>query len=166
MKHTLRILLIAALFLSGSVMCEARTTREITYRYQQIWNTAVRFLRVDNGFEIKEQDKETGYLLFAYPDAGRSLTGSVEIIPRVRGNEQYIDVALRIQDMPSYVEVVLIDKLVRKLRNEYGEPPSPRTTAKKVRSASDKEGPKDDETGDDTPEAARKKGKAKDEPEE
>lgn len=136
--------ILATSLLLVSTTGAARTTRETTYRYQQIWSSAVRFLRVDNGFEIKEQDKETGYVLFAYPNAGRSLTGSVELIPMVRRGSKYISVALRIQDMPSYVEVVLIDKLVRKLRNEYGEPPLAEKVKPALKPKDEKAKPKDD----------------------
>ncbi len=129
----------------ASVVCEARTVRETTYRYQQIWSTAVRFLRVDNGFEIREQDKETGYVLFTYPNAGRTLTGSVELIPTVRAARKYITVAVRIQDMPSYVEVVLIDKLVRKLRNEYGRAPLPQVAEGTADAAGDEAASKEDD---------------------
>ena len=157
MKKAFLTMVITGAVLMTSLVCEARTTRETTYRYQQIWSTAVRFLRVDNGFEIKEQDKETGYVLFAYPNAGRSLMGSVELIPTVRSDKKYITVALRIQDMPSYVEVVLIDKLVRKLRNEYGRAPLPQTVKKKTKSAEKKKKSKDDETSDSEPEPIHKK---------
>jgi hypothetical protein len=138
LRDVLTGLVIGALLLA-SIVCEARTTRQTTYRYQQLWSSAVRFLRVDNGFAIKEQDKETGYLLFEYPDAGRSLVGSMELIPTVTNNKKYINVNIRIQDMPTYVEVVLADKLVRKLRAEYGDPPMPELAVKKAETADKKE---------------------------
>lgn len=127
MFRALLTFVIAAAVLGSPVETEARTSRETTYRYSQIWSSAVRFLRVDNGFAIREQDKSTGYVLFVYPDAGRSFMGAVELVSTVRNNRKYINVTVRIQDMPSYVEVVLADKLLRKLKNEYGEPPPPET---------------------------------------
>jgi hypothetical protein len=108
---------------------EARTTRETSYRYEQLWNTAIRFLRVDNGFKVTENDKETGYVLFNYTHAGQTMTAAMELVPTVRYGKSYITIGLRIQNMPSYVEVMLMDKLERKLRNEYGEPPAPKVVA-------------------------------------
>ena len=121
--------LCAAYFLLGAGVCGARTTRETTYSYERIWSAAVRFLRVDNGYKIIEMDKETGYVMFEYPDGGRILNGSVELVNQDRSGTEVIQLGLRIQDMPTYVETVLMDKLVRKLRDEYGEAPVPRRPA-------------------------------------
>lgn len=116
--------LVLMLFLATfPCVSSAKSVRETTYRYDQIWSTVVRFLRVDSGFSVMEQDKGTGYVLFEYVDAGRSLNGSMELIPQVRNGAEAVVMGIRIQGMPTYVENVLMDKLVRKLRDEYGEPP-------------------------------------------
>lgn len=119
---------IAAIFciLSFSLPSRANTSRETTYRYNQLWSAAVRFLRVDNGFSVTEQDKETGYILFEYKEAGRTCIGAMELFPKEQNGTEIIALKLSIQDMPTYVETVLMDKLVRKLRDEYGVPPAPR----------------------------------------
>ncbi len=122
MKKTAIFICIGLCMSLASTTGLTKTARDSAYRYDQIWSTSVRFLRVDSGFQIIEQDKGTGYVMFEYQDAGRVLTGSLELIPKERGGSEFVTVSLHIQDMPSYVEVMLIDKLVRKLRNEYGEP--------------------------------------------
>jgi hypothetical protein len=122
----LAVFITFGLILAFSVLCAARTVRETNYRYDQIWSTAVRFLRVDSGFAIIEQDKGTGYVLFEYRDSGRALNGSMELIPQERDGFELITMGIRIQNMPSYVENILMDKLVRKLKDEYGEPPAAR----------------------------------------
>jgi hypothetical protein len=122
MKNLVRF--ISVVLISFFAMtAQARTVREAAYRYDQLWSTAVRFLRVDNGFVIIEQDKETGYVLFEYRDATRTVNGSVELVPGERGGMTFITIGIQIQNMPSYVEVMLVDKFMRKLRNELGEPP-------------------------------------------
>ena len=112
-----------------SGICNGHTVRESTYPYERIWSTAVRFLRVDSGYTLVEQDKETGYVLFEYQDAGRTLNGALEIYPVTKNGITTVSVGLRIQQMPSYVESLLMDKLVRKLRDEYGTPSRARRTA-------------------------------------
>jgi hypothetical protein len=166
MKKAFFSAVLGCAWLAASAVCDARTVRETTYRYQQIWSTAVRFLRVDNGFEIQEQDKETGYVLFSYPDVGRSLMGSVELVSMIRSNKKYITVALRIQDMPSYVEIMLIDKLVRKLKDEYGEPPAPQVVQKKSEKAPADEKPSEDEATEKKKADDKRAQKAKNENEE
>lgn len=107
------------------IVSAARTTRETSYRYDQIWNTAVRFIRVDGGFKITEKDKDSGYLIFNYSDGNTTQIGSMELVETHRNQRARVSIGLRIQNMPSYVEILLLDKLERKLRDEYGDPPIP-----------------------------------------
>jgi hypothetical protein len=133
---------ISLLLLLLPAAVSARSTRETRYRYDQIWNTAVRFVRVDNGFKITEKDAKSGYLMFDYVDGETRQIGALELIETRRGNLTFVTVGLRVQNMPSYIEVLLLDKLERKLRDEYGDPPvvSPATgkdgdSARKTRDA-------------------------------
>jgi hypothetical protein len=123
MRRISLFLSVALLGIAFSSPAEARTERKLTYRASQIWNSAVRFLRVDMSYKIIEKDKETGYLLFEYKDGGRAYQASFELIPAVTQGRKIVRARMRIQGMPSYVEAVLIDRFLRKLRNEYGAPP-------------------------------------------
>jgi len=106
---------------------EGRTDRLMTYRENQVWTGVLRFLRVDMGFRVIERDREAGYLLFEYRDGGQSHNGSLELVPVVQSGRRYVRATLQIPNMPTYVEVVLFEKLERKLRSEYGDPPPPAT---------------------------------------
>lgn len=101
----------------------ARTDRELTYRENEIWNGAIRFLRVDSGFRILEKDRESGYVLFEYKDEGAPCTASFEMVRTTRDGRSFVRARIQIPQMPRYVEAVLMDRLVRKLRDEFGEPP-------------------------------------------
>ncbi len=116
----------------------ARQTKELQYPFEQVWGTAVRLLRVDYGFPIRDRDEDIGFVLFDYVDAGRTYQGSVEIV-RVEPRENTsvrrrpgttlelpgVRVAMHIPSMPSYVERMLLDRLERKLREDYGLPVQP-----------------------------------------
>ncbi len=134
MKRLILIMITGVFIFLLPYGAEARSSRQLTYRYNQIWNTTVRFLRIDKHFPIIEQDKKSGYVLFEYRDASTPCPGSLELIPIVKNGKMYIRADLRIQSQPTYVEVVLIKKLLRKLKDEYGEPP----LAKVVKSAKSK----------------------------
>ena len=54
----------------------ARTDKELTYRENEIWQSAIRFIRVDSGFKILEKDKDAGYLLFEYKDGATRFPAS------------------------------------------------------------------------------------------
>lgn len=153
MKRSGFVVLVMGLVLLFAFSSEAKTTRETTYRYNQLWRTAIRFLRVDNGFSVVEKDPKAGYVLFDYRESGRTYRASLELVPTVRAGKKYVTTGLRIEDMPSYVEVVLVDKLMRKLRSEYGEPPpAASVTSSSEGAASSESDNSDSTTGDGPPE--------------
>ncbi len=125
MKHLSILVIVVALVMTATSDVEAKTVRDLTYRSSQIWRSAVRFLRVDQNFKVLEKDKDAGYLLFEYADAGKTYSASMEMIPLVKNEKRYVRASIKIEAMPSYVEVVLIDRFLRKLKEEYGvQPPA------------------------------------------
>jgi len=125
MKHLSISIIVAALVMTATSNVEAKTTRDLTYRSSLIWRSAVRFLRVDQNYKVLEKDKDAGYLIFEYADAGKKYSASMEMIPLVKNDKRYVRASIRIEAMPSYVEVVLIDRFLRKLKEEYGvQPPA------------------------------------------
>ncbi len=103
----------------------ARRDKHYGHNYEQVWGTAIRLIRVDNGFPIRDSDKEIGFFLFDYKDKGRAYPGSVELIRAEQDGQDKIRVVMKVPAMPSYVEQMLLDKLGQKLMQEYGEPPRP-----------------------------------------
>ena len=104
---------------------EARATGEYTYRYEQLWQTTVRLLRVDLGCQITDRDDEIGFLMFEYPGAGgRTHGGSVELVRSTDANGvERVRVSVTIAAMPSYVEHHVLTRLERKLREDFGLAP-------------------------------------------
>jgi hypothetical protein len=123
MKKTAFAALIAAAVLALPCVGAARADRDLTYRENEIWNGAIRFLRVDSGFKIVEKDRDAGYVLFEYKDGTAPHSASFEMVKAVKEGRSYVRARIQIPEMPRYVEVVLIDKLIRKLADEYGDPP-------------------------------------------
>ena len=106
----------------------AKKTEDFRHSYEQVWGAAIRLIRVDQGYPIKDRDESVGYFLFDYRDDGRTYPGSVELV-RVEDKASTIRVVVQIPAMPSYIERMLLDKLEKKLVDEYGEPapPPPKT---------------------------------------
>lgn len=121
-----RLLLVLALSTAGASLApsvaQARVSGEISYSYEQTWQTAVRMLRVDLQCPITDRDEEMGFVLFEYTSQGRTYPGSVEIVRSTdaRGQE-HIRVTVQVPAMPSYVERMMFDRLTRKLREDYGD---------------------------------------------
>jgi hypothetical protein len=101
----------------------AIVSRNMTYRESLIWRCAIRLIRVDLGYQLIEKDIDSGYLLFEYKESDRLMTGSIEILPVESEGRRFVRVQINLTNQPSYVESVLYNKLERKLKSEYGQPP-------------------------------------------
>jgi hypothetical protein len=102
----------------------AEASLESPYGYARTWNAALRLVRVDNAWKVTEKDESSGYILFEYrsPENVKVTPGSVEL---VRGREPFVNVLVRLPQMPRYHEQVVLDSLAAKMRREYGDPPPP-----------------------------------------
>lgn len=108
--------------LLASAGAEARVEADSDYSKAQTYNAALRYVRVDLGYEIVEKDPDVGYVLFRYEPPGRKnnpANGSIEIIE----SKERVKFVVQLPQMPTYHETVLRDGLLKKLRAEYGEPP-------------------------------------------
>ncbi len=108
-----------------SLPAEASSTFDSAYGYERTYNAALRLVRVDMGLKVTEKDDQSGYLVFDYKstDTGNKVSsGSIEFI-RPRESDGPVKVIVQLPAMPRYHEQVLVDSLVRKMRQEYGEPP-------------------------------------------
>lgn len=100
----------------------ARVEAESEYTKAQTYNGALRYVRVDLGYELVEKDPDAGYILFRYEPPGRKnnpTNGSIEVLE----TKDRVKLVIQLPQMPSYHETTLRDGLLKKLRAEYGEPP-------------------------------------------
>jgi hypothetical protein len=82
----------------------ARVEAESGYSKAQTYSGALRYLRVDLGYEVLEKDPDAAYLVFRYLPPGQpkgATTGTVEVVDR--GDN--IRVFVRLPSMPEYHEV-------------------------------------------------------------
>ena len=102
---------------------EARKQRELPYRFEQVWNAALRLVRVDLRLPVTERDQEGGFVLFEYLSNEKSHPGSIELVSQARGARPTTVAVVQVQGMPSYVEQMILDRLDKKLQAEVGAPP-------------------------------------------
>jgi hypothetical protein len=128
-----RILVLALTLVVGTLLfgfpAGARVEAESGYSKAQTYSGALRYLRVDLGYEVLEKDPDAAYLVFRYLAPGQpknASTGTLEVVDRGEG----VRVFVRLPTMPEYHEVVLRDGLMKKLRDEYGTPPAKKPAAK------------------------------------
>jgi hypothetical protein len=127
--HHLRSSILAALAAVSwlaPTTASARTLEIASYPIAEVWPAAVRFLRVDRGFPIREKDEAAGYILFEHTDGPKPCKGSLELI-RTTDSEgrEATRIAISIPDLPRRYEQMLLDKLVAKLRDDHGPPAPP-----------------------------------------
>lgn len=103
---------------------KARADADCYYSLPQVYGAALRYLRVDLGYEVTEKDSEAAYLLFHYRvpgDPKREVPGSIEIVKL----DRKVRIFVKVPQMPQLHEQLLRDGLLKKLSQEYGEPVRP-----------------------------------------
>ncbi|GAB4309292.1 MAG: hypothetical protein Kow0090_23100 [Myxococcota bacterium] len=116
------VILILAMLLPFSTAM-GKQTKKLSINYDQLWSGSIRYLRIDQGFEILDRDKEAGYIIFTFkfPKGKKTSRATMEFI--VKGEEQdgkkKVDIQLKIDDGAEYLEIHLLDGLVEKLNKEY-----------------------------------------------
>lgn len=127
MRRILLVLALSCLALTALAArpAAARKQHELAYRYDQIWNAALRLVKVDLRMPISDRDQDGGYVLFEYVVHGKSYPGSIELVAQGRSARPTTMVIVQVQGQPSYVEQMILDRLDKKLQAEFGAPPEP-----------------------------------------
>jgi hypothetical protein len=123
MRHRFAL---AALSVLGCVTLapgvSARVDGASSYTKAQTYSGALRYVRVDMGYEVVEKDADAAYLIFKYapPGSGKAapVTGTLEVVEASGGVRLFVN----LPRMPEYYERVFRDGLLKKLREEYGAP--------------------------------------------
>ncbi|MCA9679408.1 MAG: hypothetical protein H6709_18915 [Kofleriaceae bacterium] len=113
----------ATLALAPATPAEAKTERTVRWDLARVFPAAIRFLRVDEHVTIVEKDAEAGYVLFDLVDEGKTFHGALELIVIDQDDRPGVRLVLRLEDRPSYMELGMLDRLERKLRDDLGPPP-------------------------------------------
>ncbi len=113
-----------AIVLSGPE-ASARSAYDSTYGYDRTWNAALRLVRVDMSLKVTEKDQENGILMFEYksPEGRAASPGSIELV-RSKDPAVPVRVIVQLAQMPRYHEQLLVDSLAKKMRQDYGDPPT------------------------------------------
>jgi hypothetical protein len=127
----------------------ARSEKTLAYEREPAWATAVRFIRVNAGLKVIEKDADAGYVIFEFKEEKKTFRGSLELIEVVKDGRKVVRFVMTIEDRPTWVEIEMLTKLERKLRQELGAPAP--TPTPKPKEAPKKEEPKPEPPKDDGP---------------
>ena len=126
MKRLSLLVIIGAVVASGVDLAGAKATRLASWEFDRVWPSALRFLRVDEGYTLIERDAEAGYVLFEIERNGKTYRGSLELVrTRDYAERDAVRLILKITDRPIYEEDGLLERLLEKLRTELGQPVDP-----------------------------------------
>jgi hypothetical protein len=101
--------------------------RVLSYPFEQVWPTAIRYLRIDRSFEVTDRDEEAGFMLFEFPlDGGRTGSGSLEMFATEdAAGRSSVSVAVNTGAGPVHLPNSIIDGIAAKVRSERGQPIEP-----------------------------------------
>lgn len=143
--------LVAAAVLAPASVADARVDGGSSYTKAQTYSGALRYVRVDLGYEVVEKDPDAAYLIFKYtaPGAAKNsaVTGTLEVIEGTSGVRLFVN----LPRMPEYYERVFRDGLLKKLRDEYGAPVVAKKPAEKAGDKPGADKPNGDKPADGTP---------------
>ncbi|MEA2699803.1 MAG: hypothetical protein QOI66_4074 [Myxococcales bacterium] len=112
--------------LGGLQRAQARSSNVVSYAAADVWPTAIRFLRVDRDYNVKEKDEVAGYIIFDVVENKRTYRGSLELVKTTDGDGRAAtQMVVTLAELPRHFEVALLDKLSTKLRDERGPPGPP-----------------------------------------
>lgn len=121
--RTLVSLLAALTVAAPATVADARVDGGSSYSKAQTYSGALRYVRVDLGYEVVEKDPDAAYLIFKYATPGAAkgsfVTGTLEVIESNGGVRLFVN----LPRMPEYYERMFRDGLLKKLRDEYGAAP-------------------------------------------
>jgi len=100
--------------------------RTLSYPFEQVWPTAIRYLVVDRGYQVSDRDEDAGYMLFAFPAGQAQGQGSLEMF-RVEdaSGRPGVELSVSTSAGPSHLPHTLLEGIAHKVRQERGQPAPP-----------------------------------------
>ena len=125
MRAAAALLVMPAMLIAGPA-AHARSSIVVPYPVADVWPTAIRFLRVDRDYAIKEKDETAGYVIFDVVENKKTYRATLELVAATdREGRAGTQLVATLGELPRHFEVALLDKLSAKLRDERGPPPPP-----------------------------------------
>ena len=108
---------------SSSGAALARAGGDLPYPLAQAYSTAVRFVRVNRGCKIVDQDPRAAYINFECAgDDSTTHHGSLELYGKKVDGHDGVRTQVTLGDDPHYDELRFLELYERKLRDERGVP--------------------------------------------
>lgn len=104
----------------------AKSAVTVPYPFGEVWPAAIRLLRVDRGYVVREKDEASGYVLFDVPEAGRTYRAALELVATTDAEGRpATQILCSMSELPRHHETTLLERLQAKVRAERGVPAAP-----------------------------------------
>jgi len=102
-------------------------SRVLPYPVDQVWGSAIRYLRVDRDYAIVDKDLETGYIVFEIPLGGDAKgRGALEAFgTKDASGRVSTQVQISTEAGPTHLPHTLLEGIAKKIRGERGQAPAP-----------------------------------------
>lgn len=119
---------VVALVLSAATFAYAKANSDLRYRFEEVYSTTVRYVRVDRGCKITDQDQAAAFVMFECPlDDNKVSRGAIEVFRAPIHGKEGVRLQVSLPDESHGAELRLVELLERKLREERGTPTAPST---------------------------------------
>ena len=103
--------------------------RTLSYPYDQVWPTAIRYLRVDRKYAVEDKDQDAGFIVFSFPAGDGKGTGSLEMFQTEDASGRpSVKIMANTTAGPVHRPNAILDGIDAKLRKERGLPAPPPPT--------------------------------------
>jgi hypothetical protein len=101
--------------------------RVLSYPFEQVWPTAIRYLAVERQYKLTTRDPEAGYMMFEFKTAGGSQgSGSLEMFrTQDASGRQSVKMMISTGNGPGHLPHALAEGIAKKVRSERGAPANP-----------------------------------------
>lgn len=125
----MRALVLALLFVPA--VASAKAQSELPgYRLEEVFSTALRFVRVDRGCKITDKDADAAFVMFECTiDSTHTSKGAVEVFRANKNGREGVRLTASLPDEGHGPELRLVELIERKLRDERGTPTPPKPPA-------------------------------------
>jgi hypothetical protein len=127
MRAALPALLFLGLTLGWTPSARGKAQSELAYRVEEVFSTALRFVRVDRGCKITDKDPDAAFVMFeCRVDETHVSRGAVEIFHSQTRGKDGVRLSVSLPDEGHGPELRMVELIERKLRDERGTPAAPR----------------------------------------
>jgi hypothetical protein len=107
----------------------AKAHSELAYRVEEVFSTALRFVRIDRGCKITDKDPDAAFVMFeCHVDDAHVSRGAIEIFRSLAHGKDGVRLSVSLPDEGHGPELRMVELIERKLRDERGTPTPPRPT--------------------------------------